>query len=158
MNQNDSLRLTWQATPKNKINVQHQNASQQRPYYGYSLGQLTSAPEAIYCSKSMPMYQSQVTWNSPVTSKLLLEGGVLYNNKNYWTRAAADQRAGSDRVLGLGTGFNWGNYSNIYGHNASQNFNTRFAASYVTGSHAFKAGVTFMHLWADIGATSSTTA
>ena len=47
-----------------------------------------------------------------------------------------------------GTGFSWGNYGNTYGHNASHNFNTRFAASYVTGSHAFKAGVTFMHLWA----------
>ena len=47
-----------------------------------------------------------------------------------------------------GTGFSWGNYGNTYGHNASHNFNTRFAASYVTGSHALKAGVTFMHLWA----------
>ena len=47
-----------------------------------------------------------------------------------------------------GTGFSWGNYGNTYGHNASHNFNTRFAASYVTGSHAFKTGVTFMHLWA----------
>ena len=47
-----------------------------------------------------------------------------------------------------GTGFSWGNYGNTYGHNASHNFNARFAASYVTGSHAFKAGVTFMHLWA----------
>ena len=48
----------------------------------------------------------------------------------------------------LGTGFSWGNYGNTYGHNASHNFNTRFAASYVTGSHAIKAGVTYMHLWA----------
>ena len=55
-NQNESLRLTWQVNAKNKLNVQHQNASQQRPFYGYSLGQLTSAPEAIYYSKSAPMY------------------------------------------------------------------------------------------------------
>ena len=133
-NQNESLRLTWQVNAKNKLNVQHQNASQQRPFYGYSLGQLTSAPEAIYYSKSAPMYQSQATWNSPVTSKLLLEGGVLYNNKDYPTQPqptnAPDQVAYSDS----GTGFNWGNYTSFYGHNASHNFNTRFAASYVTGS------------------------
>jgi len=146
-NQNASLRLTWQASPKNKISVQQQNGAQQRPYYGYSLGQLTNAPEAIYESKSIPMYQSQAGWTSPVTSRLLLEAGVLFNNKDFWTRPqsynAPDQVAWRD----LGTGFSWGNYGNTYGHNASHNFNTRFAASYVTGSHAIKTGVTFMHLW-----------
>ena len=82
-NQNQSLRLTWQATPRNKISLQHQNAGQERPYYGYSLGQLTNAPEAIYYSKSAPMYQSQASWTSPVTSRLLFEAGALYNNKDY---------------------------------------------------------------------------
>jgi hypothetical protein len=147
-NQNESLRLTIQATPRNKITLQHQNASQQRPYYGYSLGQLTNAPEAIYWSKSVPMYQSQGGWSSPVTSKLLVEAGVLYNNKDYATVPqpynAPDQVAWRDS----GRGFSWGNYGNTYGHNASHNFNTRVAASYVTGSHAVKAGLTFMHLWA----------
>ena len=147
-NHNQSLRLTWQATARNKISAQHQNAGQERPYYGYSLGQLTNAPEAIYYSKSAPMYQSQVSWSSPVTNRLLFEAGALYNNKDYPTQPqksnARDQVAYTD----LGTGFSWGNYTNTYGHNASHNFNTRFAASYVTGSHAFKAGVTFMHLWA----------
>ncbi len=83
------------------MTLQHQNASQQRPFYGYSLGQLTSAPEAIYWSKSAPMYQSQGGWNSPVTSKLLFEAGVLYNNKDYPTHAAAGQRAESGGVLAI---------------------------------------------------------
>jgi hypothetical protein len=147
-NQNQSLRLTWQVTPRNKVSLQHQNAGQERPYYGYSLGQLTSAPEAIYYSKSAPMYQSQASWNSPVTSRLLFEAGALYNNKDYPTQPqktnAPDQVAWTD----LGTGYTWGNYANTYGHNASHNFNARFATSYVTGSHAIKAGFTYMHLWA----------
>jgi hypothetical protein len=147
-NSNQSLRLTWQVTPRNKVSLQHQNAGQERPYYGYSLGQLTSAPEAIYYSKSAPMYQSQASWNSPVTSRLLFEAGALYNNKDYPTQPqktnAPDQVAYTD----LGTGYTWGNYANTYGHNASHNFNARFATSYVTGSHAIKAGFTYMHLWA----------
>ena len=147
-NQNESLRLTMQLTPRNKVTLQHQNASQQRPFYGYSLGQLTSAPEAIYWSKSAPMYQSQGGWNSPVTSKLLFEAGVLYNNKDYPTVPQPDNAPNQVAYRDTGTGFSWGNYGNTYGHNASHNFNTRVAASYVTGSHAFKAGVTFMHLWA----------
>ncbi len=97
-NQNESLRLTWQISPRNKLSLQHQNASQQRPFYGYSLGQLTSAPEAIYYSKSAPMYQSQGGWNSPVTGKLLIEAGVLYNNKDYPTRPQPDNAPEPDRV------------------------------------------------------------
>jgi len=147
-NQNASLRLTWQLSAKNKINIQQQNAGQQRPYYGYSLGQVTSAPEAVWASRSMPMYQSQLTWNSPRTSKLLLEGGVLFNNKDFPTFPQPDNAPGQIAYQDAGTGFNWGNYPNVYGHNASHNFNTRIAATYVTGSHAFKTGVSFMHLWA----------
>jgi hypothetical protein len=147
-NENASLRLTWQVTPKNKINIQQQNAGQQRPYYGYSLGQLTSAPEAVYASHSVPMYQSQLTWNSPRTSKLLFEGGVLFNNKNFPTFPQPDNLPGQAAYQDSGTGFTWGNYPSFYGNNASHNFNARFAASYVTGSHALKAGVSFMHLWA----------
>jgi hypothetical protein len=52
----------------------------------------------------------------------------------------------------LGTGYNWGNYNNTYGDNLGKNFNMRLAASYVTGSHAFKTGVSFMRLWAETGA------
>ena len=147
-NENVSVRLTWQVSSKNKVNIQQQNAGQQRPYYGYSLGQLTSAPEAVYASHSVPMYQSQATWTSPLTSKLLFEGGVLFNNKDFPTFPQPDNAPGQVAYQDAGTGFNWGNYPSFYGHNASHNFNARFAASYVTGSHAFKAGVSFMHLWA----------
>ena len=147
-NQNASLRLTWQVSPKNKINLQHQNAAQQRPYYGYSLGQLTNAPEAVWASRSMPMYQSQVTWNSPRTSRLLFEGGALFNNKDFPTFPQPDNTPNQIPYQDSGTGFTWGNYPNVWGHNASHNFNWRFAASYVTGSHAFKTGISFMHLWA----------
>ncbi len=147
-NENVSVRLTWQVSPKNKINLQQQNAGQQRPYYGYSLGQLTSAPEAVYASHSVPMYQSQATWNSPRTSKLLFEGGVLFNNKDFPTFPQPDNAPGQIAYQDSGTGFTWGNYPSFYGHNASHNFNWRFATSYVTGSHAVKVGVSFMHLWA----------
>ena len=80
--------------------------------------------------------------------KLLFEAGVLYNNKDYPTQPQPDNAPNQVAYSDSGTGFSWGNYGNTYGHNASHNFNTRFAASYVTGSHAIKAGVTFMHLWA----------
>ena len=126
-NQNGSLRLTWQASPRNKFNGQYQSAYQRRPYYGYSLGQLTSAPEAVYFSKSIPMYQCQMSWSSPVSNRLLLEGGWLYNRKNYWTVPQPANEPNQIPYSDLGTGFSWGNYSNTYGNNEGQNFNARFS-------------------------------
>ena len=76
-------------------------------------------------------------------------GGRALQQQGLPDRPQPDNAPNQIAVLATsGTGFSWGNYGNTYGHNASHNFNTRFAASYVTGSHAFKAGVTFMHLWA----------
>ena len=95
------------------------------------------------------MYQSQAGWNSPVTSTRAVRSRACS------TTTRTTRRSRSRTICRIrsptrisGTGFSWGNYGNTYGHNASHNFNTRFAASYVTGSHAIKAGVTFMHLWA----------
>ena len=115
---------------------------QRRPYYGYSLGQLTSAPEAIYFSKSMPMYQAQMSWNSPVSNRLLLEGGVALQQQELLDRAAAGQRCRTrSRTSDLGTGFSWGNYGRTYGNNGARTSTRVLPASYVTGSHAFKAGL-----------------
>ncbi len=58
-NGNESLRLTWQATPRNKFSGQYQYGQQDRPFYGYSLGQTLASPEAAYASKSIPSYLGQ---------------------------------------------------------------------------------------------------
>ena len=91
------------------------------------------------------MYLVQSSWNSPLTSRLLLEasaGGASKNFETYLQPGASASPAGVDGAL---TGVIWGNYSGVYGANANFQFNTRLAASYVTGSHAAKFGVTFMH-------------
>src|SRR4030095_13543691 len=75
-NGNESLRLTWQASLRNKISAQYQYGQQDRPYYGYSLGQVLASPEASYASKSIPSYLGQVGWNSPLTNRVLMEGGA----------------------------------------------------------------------------------
>jgi hypothetical protein len=148
-NTNMSLRLTWQATPRNKINVQAQQAPQDRPFYGYSLGALTTAPEATQASKSIPDYFGLASWTSPVTSRLLLEAGAGFVNKDYVVFPQPGVDLSTPSYKDLGTNITWGNYgggsSTLFGHNDSHQFNTRFTASYVTGSHAVKAGFTFMN-------------
>ncbi len=148
-NTNYSLRLTWQATPKNKVNVQAQQAPQDRPFYGYSLGALTTAPEATQASKSIPDYFALASWSSAPTSRVLLEAGAGFVNKDYVVFPQPGVDLSTPSYKDLGTGITWGNYgggsSTLFGHNDSHQFNTRFVASYVTGSHAVKAGFTFMN-------------
>ena len=145
-NGNQSLRLTSQLNAKNKISLQAQNGQQVRPYYGYlCCNALTSSPEANFYSESRPMYLVQAGWNAPMTSKLLLEASAAGASKNFATYLQPGMDPNQPSWTELSTGIIWGNYQGVYGHNANFNFNTRLVASYVTGSHAAKIGVTFMH-------------
>jgi hypothetical protein len=143
-NGNESLRLTWQASAKNKISGQYQYGQQDRPFYGYSLGQTLASPEAAYASKSIPSYLGQVGWNSPMTNRVLFEAGAAVANKNFFT--FLQPSAGNNpSYQESATGNFWGNSRSTYGQNANWQMNTRFSASYVTGSHNAKVGFTFQH-------------
>jgi hypothetical protein len=143
-NGNESLRLTWQAAAKHKITGQYQYGQQDRPYYGYSLGQTLASPEAAYASKSIPSYLGQVGWNSPLTNKVLLEAGAALANKNFFT--FLQPVAGNNPSYQESSTMNfWGNSRSTYGQNATWQVNTRASASYVTGSHNAKVGFTIQH-------------
>ena len=143
-NGNESLRLTWQAASKHKITGQYQYGQQDRPFYGYSLGQTLASPEAAYASKSIPSYLGQVGWNSPMTNKILLEAGAAVANKNFFT--FLQPMAGNNpSYQESSTGNFWGNSRSTYGQNATWQMNTRASASYVTGSHNAKVGFTVQH-------------
>ena len=68
-----TIRLTWQATPFNKFNFhwaeQYSNANEKGG------GSATSTIEATNRTYYIPSRQPQVSWASPVTSRLLLEAG-----------------------------------------------------------------------------------
>ena len=143
-NGNESLRLTWQATPRNKFSGQYQYGQQDRPFYGYSLGQTLASPEAAYASKSIPSYLGQIGWNSPLTSRVLLEAGGALANKNFFT--FLQPSAGNNpSYQESSTGNFWGNSRSTYGKNANWQMNTRASMSYVTGTHNTKFGFTFQH-------------
>ena len=136
-NGNESLRLTWQAASKHKITGQYQYGQQDRPFYGYSLGQTLASPEAAYASKSIPSYLGQVGWNAPMTNRVLLEAGAAVANKNFFT--FLQPMAGNNpSYQESSTGNFWGNSRSTYGQNANWQMNTRASGSYVTGSHNAK--------------------
>ena len=144
-NGNESLRLTWQASLRNKISAQYQYGQQDRPYYGYSLGQTLASPEASYASKSIPSYLGQVNWSSPVTSRILLEAGAALANKNFFTflqPVAGDNPSYQESS----TGNFWGNSRSTYGQNANWQMNTSvLRVARHRKSHAAKVGMMFQH-------------
>jgi hypothetical protein len=132
---NGSIRVTWQASTRNKLSFQHQHARQIRDnLYSFSVATRTQSPEATINYYAAPSRLTQFGWNSPRTNRLLLEGGWAYAVKDFQWRTQRDSSHPSFRDLG--TGLTWGNLAGTYGHNAAYQWNSRFTAAYVTGSHA----------------------
>jgi hypothetical protein len=133
-----ALRFTWQATPKNKISAfgDIQDACNCGSTTGVGI-----PPEAITYFYFRPQHLYQMTWNSPVTSKLLLEAGSTWmvSHSDRWLPPGVTMDTVSITDQALGFAYNaMATYAfRGYTHRNSQ----RASVSYVTGSHAFKAGM-----------------
>jgi hypothetical protein len=141
-----TLNLTWQMSQRNKAN------------FFYHLGDrwldndsaATQTPEATSYLYSKPDYVAQVQWTSPVTSRFLLEGGFNFFNEVWWWWQRPDSGIpigdGPEAIIPkfeLSNAALYGaNHTNIRAFN--HQYNVKLAANYVTGSHAFKVGVTQM--------------
>jgi hypothetical protein len=154
-NQDTQVRLTWQASAKNKFAVSTGLQDNCNCYKVSTLVDVNRSPEASVDTRYYPQVLTQGTWTYPATNRLLLEAGVTYN----YAAARSIRVAGATRTSiakeELTTGFKWGaltqglgyHVTNYTGEDAPSLFNQgnqRFALSYVTGSHAFKAGVTVL--------------
>jgi hypothetical protein len=65
-------RLTWQATPRNKISILADNIQRCWCHWTQSA---TVDPDASAWLRDGPNFVGQVTWNAPITSKLLIDAG-----------------------------------------------------------------------------------
>ncbi|MGE3704622.1 MAG: carboxypeptidase regulatory-like domain-containing protein, partial [Vicinamibacterales bacterium] len=139
-----AARLTWQATSIHKINV----FADVQQYEVRGRGQFT-APEATQHVWSFwPNGLYQVVWNAPLTNKLLLEAGTSFAQNGYpYTHADVTDIFGftvspSDvPILEASTGFRYNAKDHYAYRNDQDRYVHRFSTSYVTGTHAFKAGV-----------------
>lgn len=79
---NGSLRLTWQATPRNKFNVwwDEQTVCQHCVGGGTRTGLVFAggiqSPEAHGRTEGFPQRMAQATWSSPASNRLLLEASL----------------------------------------------------------------------------------
>jgi hypothetical protein len=144
-----NLRLTWQATPRNKINFFHSlqysciNCIMGGDGTGLSFGGAIASPEGIMTNENHPSMMTQVSWQSPVTSRLLLEADAQLGPYFWW---GSRQKDAFDKTLipvietaGLIPNINYRG-ANWTGHKGFTNV-IQGAASYITGSHSAKFGV-----------------
>jgi hypothetical protein len=149
---NGSLRLTWQATPRNKFNFWSdlQEICQHCIQGGSSSGQTFSAtiasPEALQRVENRPNSMTQIGWTSPVTTKLLLEVNGQLGPYFWWGGRQKNSYDATtipvNETAGLIPNLNYRS-SDWSDHTGFTNI-LQGSLSYVTGSHSAKFGVRYM--------------
>ena len=138
---NHAGRVTGQLGSKNRFNVYGDLQKSCR----CTTGPFTGA-NAIESERGWDWFPSGViqgTWTAPITSRLLLEAGVSYQNAN-WVNFAEDTVTQNDRsILETSTNYRYGATSLLTAPKARTGRGAqRFTASYVTGTHNVKVGFT----------------
>ena len=142
-----SGRVTWQATSKQKVSLA---VSVQDYCQCYSFINGLSSPEATWDFHVNPNANYVLSWDYPVTSKLLLQAATSVRQDRQWNGVPA-VTGNAHSVLELTTGMMYGSTFTGYGTEIDYGdvgdqtaFQTRASASYITGSHAFKVGMQSM--------------
>lgn len=141
------LRMTWQANAKHKLAGEWDQQSYCRCPNGVSA---TVAPEAGRDRRFPTQRTLMAEWTSPVTNRLLLEAVALHRNTGWGevhlqpSGSLDDPRALAAypemiSVVEQSSGLRYRS-AETFNKNYNHNYFYRAAVSYVTGTHAFKAG------------------
>jgi hypothetical protein len=149
-----NTRLTWQVSSKHKVSIFADAAPHLVWHRNYNAA---LSPEATGYAPYLPNALLMASWKSPITSRWLLDVGVTHNSSDLNIRRQTPETClcsapavGFDVVslVEATTQTQWRASSALvnpggqhYGHFASHGFNYAASMSYITGSHAAKAGV-----------------
>jgi hypothetical protein len=139
----NSWRMTWQVAPKHKINLSYLHDSNCSCYNATAVDR---RPDGAYRSQIRVRF-GQGGWTAPVTDRLLFEAKANYLWDVIDLRPTEGVSPTAISVFDNSTGYRYGSsFTNLsttdYGRTLSTAFRTKAAMSYVTGSHAFKVGLT----------------
>ncbi|HEY1306140.1 MAG TPA: carboxypeptidase regulatory-like domain-containing protein [Vicinamibacterales bacterium] len=154
---NSSLRVTWQASPRNKIAGTYKADKWCNCPNNISA---TVAPEAGRDRRFPRLRQEHAEWTSPVTNKLLFEAVGLHlferwGNMHYRVNGGSLEDPATEAILpqliGVLEQSNNLNYRILtnYNNTAVPSWTYRAASTYVTGSHAMKVGFNRTHGYLD---------
>jgi hypothetical protein len=156
-----AIRVTWRVSEKHKLNF---FADPQRDCHCPALtasGSL-NAPEAFFSYHLKPAGLYQVSWSAPVTSRLLFEAGAGRADGSWPIYRQPEVTPDDVSILELSTGMRYNSGTPTFGplyydKQLVPRFSQRASASYVTGNHAFKAGMQLEESYLDIHAELGTT-
>ncbi len=157
------LRLTWQASPRNKITAYFDEIDKARGH-GFTTGNVTDALTASQVWTS-PLYNDAVVkWTNTATNQLLLEAGFSMNYEQYVivNQDGINQERGTPAWYAGASRFDinrstlWGGIGGGQGGRYPDRYNIGASASYVTGSHNVKVG--FQTNWGPYENTRDTNA
>jgi hypothetical protein len=138
----NSLRLTWQATARNKFGLFY---AQHPRCHCEQRASSNIAAEAGLKQGTPHLYMAQATWSAPVTNKLLFEAGAnLYSSAYTSEPSDGFTNLGAYSVLDLSTGRRLIAPAPPFTIEDNYTVQTRGVINYVTGSHAVKGGVWFL--------------
>jgi len=139
-------RATWQAGAKHKFNILSDN--QHACNCGSTVA--TTLQEVGGGYRFEPNRFIQGTYNSPITSKLLLEAGVGASISQWNAFWQPGVQANTVSIIDTGSGYSYGATATYRGHpDYTNRYMVRGAMTYVTGSHTFKTGFQREHLKTD---------
>ncbi len=139
--QGGDVRVTWQASPRNKIGFL---AADQTGCTCVGVVSATVAPEADI-REQFPIQRRQLLdWTSPVTSRFLLEAGGANHFGRSVRLPSLQSSPAMITVNEQSTGLRYRSADN-FRNGPNHAIHLRFAASYITGAHAYKAGFTHSH-------------
>lgn len=136
-------RLTWQATPKNKIAGFYSKENKQRGHRELAAG---VSPESSTPQDMRLSYSAAIKWTAPISNKLLWDAGVSQYFLNYtFVYNPGTEFYNNISYADLTLGTRWGARPGGLFHR--NNYKRYYSASlaYVTGSHALKGGVQYNH-------------
>ena len=146
-NESSDIRLTWQMSPRNKLSG-YANIGPRKTEHWTLVS--TLQPDASNLQNLPKNNFETFTFRSTVSSKLLFEA-AMGNMTETWTREPVEDSATSHGypVTELNTGISFRAYPANFSSNYTSLRSYRSSLTYVTGSHAFKTGMTLQEGPAD---------
>ena len=144
--QDHTLRLTWQASSKHKFTFA--DSPQHNCNCHLFVDNGLRSPEAAVDYAYHGVNLAQATWSYAASNRLLFQAGATYLRNITAARPQPEVQPTDIAYIELSRNYNYNAAAsglNPGGYGEGQDYgqrNQRFSMSYITGSHAFKAGLT----------------
>ena len=137
--QDAQVRLTWQASPKNKLAFSYLDGAQCKCPYALS----ATIVESLWVQWRLQQITSN--WTAPLTNRLMLEAGLLGNlNERAGMGIPPDTNPLNIPLMEQSTGLVYKARAGLggtgYNRNPTHKVYYRSGLTYITGAHAFKIG------------------